>query len=147
MNRVKQIQAIFLLNIIAILMFHTAIPHVHHVHETFTDDQHIHLNHNDNHHDHSTHQHFEESDILANLLDEIAHSVHADEYIKSDKVYHDDLILKFDFSSLIQFHIKALVFSPQIEKNNLHRYALYKQGHYFNPFLQSCSLRAPPLLG
>lgn len=137
----------FLLSIITIMMFHTAVPHVHHIHTTTQVDNHVHLNHPENHHDHSTHSHHEKSDFLADLLDELAHGVHADEYLSSDDLVNFDFISKIEPIPFLEMRLEPFIGSPQIEANNLHLFALYKHGHYSNPLLLSYSLRGPPYAG
>lgn len=152
MNRIKQIQALFLLSIISILMFHTAVPHVHHIHQNIKTDDHVHLDthhdHTYDHHSHKDHESSKSKGFLADLLDDLAHGVHADEYLSADNTSTlSGFNTHFDLTYFTLFQIEPFILSPQLEKNNLHRYALYKQGHCTNPFLQAQSLRAPPTLG
>ena len=155
MNRIKQIQAFFLLSIITILMFHTALPHVHHFHTNTKAHEHIHVddhhNHDDHHHNHEGHTNHNTSDedgFLAGLMDDLAHGVHADEYISGDNSsILPELHTHIDLSDCIIFQIEPYILSPQLEKNNLHLYALYKQGHCTNPVAHIHGLRAPPALG
>ena len=152
MNKIKQIQALFLLSIITVLMFHTALPHVHHFHSEFKSDQHTHLDHHHDHshhtHTHDSHQDHSEDNPLDNLLDELAHGVHSDEYLSGDQSIHIDFNDNLSFNlPFLNLHLEAFVFSPQLEQNNLHRYTLYKRGHYQNPFLLTNALRAPPAHG
>ncbi len=147
MNKIKQIQALFLLSIISILMFHSAVPHIHHFHKNVKAESHVHVDHDHGHsHNHDDHNTSESKGFLDGLLDDLAHGIHSDEYLTSDTPSLGTLF-HFDLSYFTIFQIEPIILSPQLEKNNLHRYTLYKQGHTTNPFLQSHSLRAPPYLG
>lgn len=151
MNKLKQIQAFFLLSIISILMFHTSVPHVHHIHTSKKLDTHVHLDdHHDhhNHHEHdSSHTHGKDSNFLDDLMDELAHGIHSDEYLSGDQPIQFNFLGQIDLFPFIDFTYTALLLSPQEEKTHLHRYALYKQGHYSCPYLNAYTLRGPPFLG
>ena len=153
MNKIKQIKALFLLSIISILMFHTAVPHVHHIHtkEQKSDHEHVHLDDHGSHahhnHNHGSSEEQEDNNLLSNILDELAHGVHDNEYISTDHTVNLAFISKIDLVPIPELNIDIPVSSPQLERNNLHLNALYKQKDYSNPFLLTCSLRAPPVLG
>lgn len=151
-----QIPAFFLLGIFLILLVHNIVPHVHHSHESsgkislVTD--HNHHSHDHEHHSKEQEHHSQKSEsknqdqtnLFSFLTKSHSHLFHIHEFVQftkrdiqpsKDKVLH--------FSAKIEFFDSSLA----IEGQGLYRYVLSKESWSVNPFLLSCSLRAPPSIG
>jgi Family of unknown function (DUF6769) len=143
MKERRQLAAIFFLNVIIIMMLHDALPHVHHFHgkigevSEYTETRHDSQEYDNHHSD-------EQDSLLSSLLDTHLHFFHTHEFVPLTKGSNLYSINK-------AFPVLAIVETydllPESEKHNLHRYTLFKQAFYNNPFLLNCSLRAPPSLG
>ena len=130
-----------------VMLVHNAFPHEHHSHEEVevvakSDD-----------HQHHSHQHqSEEQDsdeenqdyLFSFLFGNHSHSLHAHKFVQlsisispcfSGKVLASTAILETNYVTL------------RYEEHHLHRYSLFKDTIYENPYLLNCSSRAPPVLG
>jgi hypothetical protein len=143
-NNIKISVSLF---VIFMMMLHHGVPHAHHHHE----DKEVvaHTGENDHHHHHEDgHQHHpddydKDADEtgLSQHSEKHLHAFHVHEFVPSSKSRNYN-------SKINALPLLALITNsddqPRAENKRTYRFALFRQIIYENPFLLSCSLRAPP---
>jgi len=137
-----------LLVLFSALMIHSIIPHVHHIHDDVASVENHHHHHDSNSHEHSPNDspsHQQDSEGLLDLnLGHHTHSVFNSEYtteiVRSIQKKVDSK--KLVYGSLNHNQQELFLFSIKEEAP-----PLYRDFKPENPFLLTCSLRAPPSLG
>jgi len=139
----KQIKAIFFLAIVAMMMAHNAIPHIHALHDII-DGAHEYIGHH-----HSTVHHGQEgaseASLFSVLLTGHAQFYHSHEHIIFTR--NEPQLDKATSSVPVVEILKTCGLLPRGQEQNWHRYFLFKERFYDNPCLVDCPLRAPPSLG
>ena len=133
--------------VIFMMMLHLGVPHAHHHHE----DKKVvaHTSENDYHHGDGYHHHGGDYDKNKNAdetglslpAEKHLHAFHVHEFVPSSKSRNYN-------SKINALPLLALIINsndqPRAENKKTYRFALFRQTIYENPFLLSCSLRAPP---
>lgn len=156
MFKKSQIPALFLLGVFLILLVHNAVPHVHHSHESTgkislvaDHDDHSHNHeHHSNEHNHHSHKNESKSQDQHNLLSFLINS-HSDFFHIHEFIQFTKRDIQPSKDKVIHFFARIGSFDSllDIERQGLYRYVLTKESWSENPFLLSCSLRAPPSIG
>lgn len=133
------------------MLVHGALPHVHHFHESpdgvaiFAEHDH-HSNEHD-HHSHSDDKKSESQDLnslFSFLIDSHSHLFHIHEFVqftKRDSQFSKDNVIPF------VANVQVLNSFPDTVSRGISRYLHSKKSWLDNPFLLSCSVRAPPHVG
>jgi hypothetical protein len=145
-NNIKISVSLF---VIFMMMLHHGVPHAHHHHE----DKEVvaHTGENDHHHHHEDgHQHHPDDYDKDKDADETGLSQHSEKHLHAFHVHEFVPSSKSrNYNSKINaLPLLALITNsddqPRAENKRTYRFALFRQIIYENPFLLSCSLRAPP---
>lgn len=144
----RHIKVLVSVGVIFMMMLHLVIPHAHHHHE----DKKVvsHSNKNDHQHTEShDHQHHDDHDKnkdvdetgLSNPYEKHLHAFHVHEFLPSSKIkQHSPLVKSLPLFTIFTKYDNQ----PLAENKRSYRFALFRPILYENPFLLSCSLRAPP---
>lgn len=138
------------------MLVHNAVPHVHHSHEStgkisLVTDQGDHTHGHDHHtseHEHHAHDNDPKNSDQENLFSFLIYS-HTDFFHIHDLIQFTKRDIQSSKNKDVLFCTNIGLFDSlsDIERQDLNRYVVTKESWSENPFLLSCSLRAPPSLG
>lgn len=145
----RQIQVLVSVGIIFTMMLHMVIPHAHHHHRDKEEIAHSHSKHEHAHDDghgnaHSKDHDDKEDNNRVSFFFPAAmhlHAFHIHDFVNASKKRNLQLSIKrLPFPAIINSMNSCL--ETRIEQS--YNFAFFRQIFYDNPFIEHCSLRAPP---